>query len=74
MYAFSILLFNSCKAITGYYWSSLGFYESKRSICEASFLIGNFIGLYLKQEEKCEKKCLGQISEEFSGFLSVPII
>ena len=47
-------------------------YDSKRSIGGASFIIGNFVGVYLEQEVQCVKsKFLGQIAEELreeSGF------
>ena len=49
------------------------FHEPQRIIGGASVFIGNFFGVYLKQEVKCvEIKCLGQVAEEQreeSGFL-----
>ena len=44
----------------------------------ASFLCGNFVGVYLKRVVRCTKtKCLGQIAEELkqeSGFLFMLVI
>ena len=41
------------------------FFTTGRGVLEERFFfIGNFVGVYLKQELDCVKKCLGQLAEE----------